>query len=113
MRKTVVTLIAAAALVVPFAQADQKAVTATMEYDASLLSSVSGAKVVLASLKKQAAEVCAYRKPIIGTGSFDRACRDDLVDKAVAQIRLAALENGQATTYVFASAEAETETLNQ
>lgn len=113
MRKTVATFIAAAALVAPFAQAEVNQVTASMTYDATLLSSEAGAKTVLASLKKQAAEACSFRKPVTGGASFDRDCRDDLVEKAVIGIRLAAIENGQAATYVFASLDADAETLNQ
>jgi len=113
MRKTIATLITAAALAAPFAQAEEKVVTASLAYDSALLSSEAGAKIVLASLRKQATEVCAYRKPVTGSVSFDRACRDDLVEKAITQIRLAAIENGQATTYVFASAEADADALNQ
>lgn len=103
MRKTVATLLAAAALAAPFAQAEGTPITVKFKYDATLLSSETGAKAVLKSIKEQAVEACAYKKPVYGAPTFDRACRDDLVSKAVSEIRLAALEDGRATTYVFAS----------
>lgn len=103
MRKTVATLLAAAVMVAPFAQAQGTPITVKLTYDSNLLSSESGAKVVLKSIKKQATQACSYKKPVFGTPSFDRACRDNLVEQAISEIRLAALEDGQATTYVFAS----------
>ena len=103
MRKTVATLIAAAVMVAPFAHAQGTPITVQLTYDSSLLSSESGAKAVLKSIKKQATEACSYKKPVFGTPSFDRACRAALVEQAISEIRLAALEEGQATTYVFAS----------
>lgn len=108
MRKTFVTLIAAAAVAAPFAQAEGTPITVELTYDSKLLATEAGAKSVLKSIKQQAAEACSYAMPVTGSPTLDRACRDDLVDKAVGQIRLAALEDGQATTYVFAALETET-----
>ena len=111
MRKTVATLIAAAALAAPFAQAEGTPITVQFKYDSALLATEAGAKSVLKAIKAQATEACAFRAPVTGMPSLDRACRDDLVEKAVGQIRLAALEDGQAVTYVFASLETETDTV--
>ncbi|MEL6723696.1 MAG: UrcA family protein [Pseudomonadota bacterium] len=107
MRKTFVTLIAAAAVAAPFAHAEGTPITVEMTYDATLLATEAGAKSVLDSLKVQAAEACSYATPVTGTPTFDRDCRDDLVDKAIGEIRLAALEEGQAATYVFAALDSE------
>ncbi|MEO1324600.1 MAG: UrcA family protein [Pseudomonadota bacterium] len=109
MRKTVATLIAAVAMAAPFAQAEGSPITVQFTYDSTLLSTEEGAKTVLKSIKKQAVEACSFKKAITGMPSFDRDCRDDLVEKAIGEIRLAALEDGQATTYVFASVETENE----
>ena len=103
MRKTVATLLAAATLVAPFAQAEGSPITVQFTYDSTLLSSEAGAKTVLKSIKKQATKACSYKKPVFGTPTFDRECRDNLVELAISEIRLAALEDGKATTYVFAS----------
>ena len=111
MRKTVATLIAAVALAAPFAQAEGSPITVQFTYDSTLLSTEEGAKTVLKDIKKQAVEACSYTKAITGMPSYDRDCRDDLVEKAIGEIRLAALEDGQATTYVFAAIETEDETL--
>ena len=113
MRKTLVTLIAAAAVAAPFAQAEGTPITVELTYDSTLLATEAGAKSVLSSIKQQAAEACSFTMPVIGTPTLDRACRDDLVDKAIGEIRLAALEEGQATTYVFASVETERKTSAQ
>ncbi|MHA7899184.1 MAG: UrcA family protein [Henriciella sp.] len=109
MRKTLVTLIAAAAVAAPFAQAEGTPITVELSYDSTLLATEAGAKIVLESITTQAEEACSYAMPVTGLPTFDRDCRDDLVDKAVGQIRLAALEEGQPTAYVFASVETETE----
>lgn len=111
MRKTVATLITAVALAAPFAHAEGTPITANFKYESALLATESGAKAVLRSIKEQATEACSFTKAITGAPSFDRVCRDDLVEKAVGQIRLAALQDGQATTYVFASVDAEAETV--
>ena len=58
MRKTVATLIAAAVMVAPFAHAQGTPITVQLTYDSSLLSSESGAKAVLKSIKKQATKAC-------------------------------------------------------
>lgn len=113
MRKTLVTLFAAAAFAAPFAQAEGTPITVELEYDSALISTESGAKVVLKSIEAQAKEACSYAAPITGTAIFDRACRDDLVEKAIGEIRLAAIENGQDATYVFASVETGVETSAQ
>lgn len=111
MRKTVATLITAVALAAPFAHAEGTPITVEFKYDSTLLATEAGAKTVLASIKGQATEACSFKQPITGLPAFDRACRTDLVEKAVGQIRVAAVEGGQAATYVFASLETEPETL--
>ena len=111
MRKTVASLIAAAALAAPFAQAEGTPITVQFTYDARLLATETGAKSVLKSIKEQAIEACSFTKPVTGMPTYDRSCRDDLVDKAVGEIRLAALQEGQATAYVFAALETDAETV--
>ena len=111
MRKTVASLIAAVALAAPFAQAEGTPITVQFTYDSSLLATEAGAKSVLKSIKAQAMEACAFVKPVTGVPTYDRVCRDDLVQKAIGEIRLAALEEGQATAYVFASLETDAETI--
>lgn len=110
MRKTLVTLFAAAALASPFAHAEGTPITVELKYDSNLLATEAGAKSVLKSIKAQAKEACSFNMPVTGMPSFDRECRDDLVEKAIGEIRLAALEEGQALTYVFASVETDTVT---
>lgn len=111
MRKTVATLITAVALAAPFAQAEGTPITASFKYDSALLATESGAKAVLKSIRAQATEACSFTKAITGAMSYDRDCRDDLVEQAVGKIRVAALEDGQATAYVFASVDTEAETV--
>ena len=113
MRKTFVTLIAAAAMAAPFAQAEGTPITVELKYDSALLATESGAKSVLKSIKQQATDACSYNMPVTGLPTFDRECRDNLVDQAVGKIRLAALEDGKATSYVFASLEDAGESLTQ
>ncbi|MEM7329036.1 MAG: UrcA family protein [Pseudomonadota bacterium] len=111
MRKTVAILIAAAALAAPFAQAEGTPITVQFKYDSALLATEAGAKSVLKSIKEQAVEACSYTRPVFGMPTYDRTCRNDLIDKAIGEIRLAALQEGQATTYVFASLDSEAETV--
>ena len=113
MRKTLVTLFAAAAFAAPFAHAEGTPITVELEYDSALISTEAGAKDVLRSLRLQAKEACTYQVPVTGMSDFDRACRNDLVEKAIGQIRLAAIENGQDASYVFASVETGVETSAQ
>ena len=113
MRKTIVTLLAAAALAVPFAYAEGTPITVELKYDSTLLATESGAKSVLKSIKKQAADACSYSMPVTALPTFDRTCRDNLVNQAIGKIRLAALEDGQAASYVFASLEDSADTLTQ
>ena len=113
MRKTVATLITAVALTAPFAQAEGTPVTVSFKYDSALLATEAGAKTVLKSIREQAVEACSFTKAITGAPTYDRECRDDLVEKAIGQIRLAASEDGQAASYVFASVEEETETVTR
>ena len=113
MRKTLVTLIAAAAMAAPFAHAEGTPITVKIKYDSALLATESGAKAVLKSIKQQATEACSFNMPLKGLPTFDRECRDNLVDQAVGKIRLAALEEGQAASYVFASLEDAGESLTQ
>lgn len=110
MRKSFIALIAAAALITPATHAEGTPITVEFTYDSTLLASEAGAKLVLRSIKAQATDACSFSKALTGMPSFDRDCRNDLVDQAIGQIRLAAVEEGQSLTYVFASAETETET---
>jgi len=111
MRKTVATLITAVALAVPFAHAEGTPITVQFNYDSTLLATEAGAKAVLVSIKEQATEACAFSKAITGMPTYDRDCRNDLVEKAIGQIRVAAVEEGQAATYVFAALDTESKTL--
>ena len=111
MRKTLVTLITALTVAVSFAHAEGTPITVQIKYDSTMLSTEAGAKTVLLSVKAQATEACSFTKAINGAPSYDRACRDDLVKKAVGQIRLAALKDGSTASYVFASAETETKSV--
>ncbi|MEO1188288.1 MAG: UrcA family protein [Pseudomonadota bacterium] len=105
MHKTLATLLVAAAFSAPFAQADTNALTVELTYDRALLQTESGVELVLASLETQATEACAYASPITGAPKQDRVCRDEVMKKAVAEIRRVSLEEGTATTSVFASLE--------
>lgn len=113
MRKTLVTLLAAASCATFSAHADGKPITVQLTYDSTLLATEASAKTVLKSIKSQAKEACTFTTPATGRVSFDRVCRDDLVNKAIEKIRLAAIEDGQPTAYVFASLESDADTLNQ
>ncbi len=113
MRKAIVTFVSAVVLAVPVAQAEGTPITVELKYDSTMLATETGAKAVLQSIKAQATEACAYTKPVSGAHHVDRACRDDLVDKAIGKIRLAAVEDGEKAVYVFASLETETKTSNQ
>lgn len=112
MRKSLVTLLAAAACATPFAQAEGTPITVDFTYDSALLATEAGAKAIVKSLKDQATEACAFQQPITGVRMLDRTCRDDLVADAIEKISLAASEEGQTVTYVFASIETEADTLN-
>ena len=113
MRKILATLFAAAAFAAPLAYSEGTPLTVELKYDSQLLSTEAGAKTVLKSLQEQAKDACTYVRPVTGTITFDRTCSKDLVNKAIGEIRLAALEEGQALTYVFASIETESETRSQ
>lgn len=113
MRKTIATLFAAAALVAPIAQAEGTPITVKMTYDSTLLATVEGAKSVYNSIRSQASAACTSRKPAAGLIRLDRDCRDDLVDKAIDKIRLAAIEDGLQPTYVFASLDSDEPTSKQ
>ena len=113
MRKTIVTLLATAAMTVPFAHAEVTPITVEFQYDSNLLATEAGAKQVLKTIKVQAKDACTYAKPVSGAASFDRACRDDLIKKAISEIRLAAIEEGKAATLVFASLETDAEIVAQ
>lgn len=113
MRKTLVTLFAAAAFAAPFAQAEGTPITVELEYDATLLATEAGAKSVLKSIKAQAADACSFSAPVTRATMIDRECRNDLVEKAIGEIRLAAIENGQTATYVFAALDTGIETTAQ
>ncbi len=109
MRKALVSLFAAAAIAAPLAHAESTPITVELKYDSTLLATEAGAKTVLKSIKRQATKACAFVMPVTGMPTFDRGCRDDLVDKAIGEIRVAALEDGQALTYVFASLDIESD----
>ena len=113
MRKTLATLFAAAALVAPLAQAEGTPITVNMTYDSTRLAMVDGAKSVYKSIRSQASAACTSRQPVTGLVHLDRACRDDLVDKAIGKIRLAALEDGLQPTYVFAALDSDEPTSKQ
>ena len=113
MRKILATLFAAAAFAAPLAYSEGTPITVDLKYDSTLLATEAGAKTVLKSVKEQAKDACSFKRPVTGVITYDRACTNDLVDKAIGQIRLAAIEEGQAVTYVFASVETETETSAQ
>ncbi|MEM7639044.1 MAG: UrcA family protein [Pseudomonadota bacterium] len=105
MRKTLATLLAVAAFSAPFAQAEDNQITVDLTYDRGLLETESGVELVLASLEAQATEACTYASPLVGTPKKDATCRDELMKKAVAEIRRVSLEEGTAATSVFASLE--------
>ena len=107
MRKSLVTLLAAAACATPFAQAEGTPITVDFTYDSSLLANEAGAKSVLKSITDQAAEACTSAKPLTGVEIVDRTCRDDLVEQAIVKISAAAAEDGKEVTYVFASVDIE------
>jgi len=105
MRKTLATLLVSAAVAVPFAQAETKAISVDMTYDAALLQTEAGVERVLASLEQQATEACTYASPLIRTPKKDATCRDELIKKAVAEIRRVSLEDGTVTATAFANLE--------
>ena len=105
MHKTLANLLVATAFAAPFAQADSRSITVDLTYDRALLETESGVELVLASLETQATEACTYDSPLLGTPKQDTACRDELMEKAVAEIRRVSLEEGTAATSVFASLE--------
>ncbi len=107
MHKTLATLLTIAAFSAPFAQADSKTITVDLTYDRALLETESGAELVLESLRDQAIEACTYASPILGTPKHDEACRDDLLEQAVAEVRRVSLQEGTAAVSVFASLENE------
>lgn len=113
MRKILATLFAAAAFAAPLAYSEGTPITVKLKYDSTLLATEAGAKTVLKSIEAQAEAACSFARPVTGMITFDRACSKDLVKKAIGEIRVAALEDGQAVTYVFASAETQSETRNQ
>lgn len=113
MRKTIVTLLAAAAVAAPFAQAEGTPITVELTYDSALLVTEAGAKTVLKSIKAQAKDACSFKAPVTGAITHDRTCSADLVKKAIGEIRLAAVEDGKEAVFVFASLESTAETSNQ
>lgn len=103
MHKTLATLLAAAAFAAPFAQAEDTSVTLDLTYDRAMLTTEAGAKSVLDYVTEQAEEACAYDRPITGAPTVDAACRDEVIEQAIAKIREDAEIEGTAATYVFAS----------
>ena len=112
MRKSLVTLLAAAACATPFAQALGTPISVDFTYDSALLATEAGAKAVVKSLTEQATDACKVTKPFTNVELLDRTCRKELVASAIEKISLAASEEGQTVTYVFASIETEADTLN-
>lgn len=114
MRKTLASAILAATCAAPMvAHAEGTPITVKFQYDGTLLATEAGAKAVLDSVKLQAKEACSYNKPVTGMPTYDRDCQIDLVEKAISEIRLAAVELGQPATFVFASLEADEDTIAQ
>jgi len=105
MHKTLASLLAVAAFVTPFAQAETKTVTVDLTYDRALLETESGVEIVLASLEAQAIEACTYASPLVGTPKHDKTCRDEILESAIAEIRRVSYEEGTVATSVFASLE--------
>lgn len=113
MRNAIATLIAAVALAAPIAQAEGTPITVKLTYDSSLLATVDGAKSVYRSIRSQATDACSNKQPATGQVRVDRTCRDDLVDKAIGKIRVAAIEDGLQPLYVFAALEPDEGTSKQ
>nr|WP_070960368.1 UrcA family protein [Hyphomonas sp. Mor2] len=113
MRKAIATLIIAAALAAPIAQAEGTPITVNISYDSTLLATEEGAKSVYRSIRSQATQACSNTQPATGLFRVDRDCRDDLVDQAIGKIRLAALEDGLQPLYVFAALESDEESSKQ
>lgn len=99
MLKSTLTVLAAAAFLVPAALAEggQK-VTLKHDYDVSLLSDDAGAVKLLSELKRAAARACTSRVPAYGGQYTDPACSEALYEAAVKQIH----ETGLATGVSFA-----------
>lgn len=106
MRKTLATFLAAAAFTLPVAQAQTSTITVGVTYDRALIVTEAGAQLVLDSLEKQATEACSYSSPISRAPTHDSLCREQLVEKAIDEIRRVSLEEGIAASSVFASREA-------
>lgn len=107
MRKIFVSFITAAAIAAPFAHASGTPITVEFTYDGSLLETEAGARTVLESIERQADKACSYRVPAVGTIRTDRTCRQDLIEKAIIQIRQEAAEEGVVASLVFADASSE------
>lgn len=105
MRKSLATLLALTVIAAPFAQAEGNTITVDLTYDRALLETEFGVELVLASLEVQANEACTYASPLVGTPKQDSVCRDELMQKAVAEIRRVSFEEGTAAASVFASVE--------
>ncbi|MCU0730445.1 MAG: UrcA family protein [Hyphomonas sp.] len=87
MFKTTVAAVAAAVLLSPAAFAEGgKMVTLSHDYDAALVSSDTGASVLLAQLERAAKRTCTSRIPGTGGQYMDAACADALLVAAVKQI---------------------------
>lgn len=103
MRKSLVTLLAAAACATSVAHAEGTPITVDLTYDSALLATEAGAKTVLASITEQATEACTFKKAITDVELVDRSCREEMVEQAIEKISLAATEEGKEVAYVFAS----------
>ncbi|HRJ01101.1 MAG TPA: UrcA family protein [Hyphomonas sp.] len=95
MLKSTLTVLAAAAFLVPAALAEGgQTVTLKHDYDASLLSDDAGAAQILSELKRAAARACTSRVPAYGGQFTDPVCTDYLYEAAVKQIHETGLAAG-------------------
>lgn len=95
MLKSTLTVLAAAAMLVPSALAEGgQPVTLTHNYDVSLLSDDAGAVKLLSELKRAAARVCTSRVPAYGGQFTDPVCTEALYEAAVKQIHANGLVSG-------------------
>lgn len=80
------TLAAAALFAAPASAEIQRVVQLDIQYDTSVLGTVSGAETVLESLQNQAAAACRYTRPVAGAPRIDDICVSEIIAKAVIQI---------------------------
>lgn len=94
MLKSTLTVLAAAAILVPSAAAEGQKVTLKHDYDVSLLSDDAGSVKLLSELKRAAARACTSRVPAYGGQFTDRVCTETLFEAAVKQIHTSGLASG-------------------